>query len=100
MTIQGLLFAALGFGCDKSGAIGLVPVVSLLGTFISESMWLAVLLSAPQIGASGTPAPLLTRQRLDQAVAVDRATVRPQKTEALSSLEGVDVHRYPSSHLE
>ena len=24
MTIQGLLFAALGFGCDKSGAIGLV----------------------------------------------------------------------------
>ena len=83
MTIQGLLFAALGFGCDKSGAIGLVLIVSLLGTFISESMWLAVLLSAPQIGASGTPAALLTRQRLDQAVAVDRATVRPQNRSAI-----------------
>jgi hypothetical protein len=83
MTIQGLLFAALGFGCDKSGAIGLVLVVSVLGTFISESMWLAVLLSAPQIGASGTPAALLTRQRLDQAVAVDSATVRPQNRSAI-----------------
>jgi hypothetical protein len=83
MTIQGLLFAALGFGCDKSGAIGLVLVVSVLGTFISESMWLAVLLSAPQIGASGTPAALLTRQRLEQTVAVDSATVRPQNRSAI-----------------
>jgi len=83
MTIQGLLFAALGFGCDESGAIGLVLIVSVLGTFISESMSLAVLLSAPQIGASGTPAALLTRQRLDQAVAVDSATVRPQNRSAI-----------------
>jgi len=83
MTIQGLLFAALGFGCDKSGAIGLVLVVSVLGTFISESMSLAVLLSVPQIGASGTPAALLTRQRLDKAVAVDSATIRPQNRSAI-----------------
>jgi hypothetical protein len=83
MTIQGLLFAALGFGCDKSGAIGLVLVVSVLGTFISESIWLAVLLSAPQIGASGTAAALLTRQRLDKAVAVDSATVRSQNRSAI-----------------
>jgi hypothetical protein len=97
MTIQGLLFAALGFGCDESGAIGLVLIVSVLGTFISESMSLAVLLSAPQIGASGTPAALLTGNDLTKQL---QWTVRPsgRKTEALSSLEGVDVHRYPSSH--
>jgi hypothetical protein len=83
MTIQGLLFAALGFRWDKSGAIGLVIIVSVLGTFISESMWLVVLLSAPQIGASGTPAALLTRQRLDKAVAVDSATVRRQNRSAI-----------------
>jgi hypothetical protein len=45
MTTQGLLFAALGFAWDKTGAVALVIIVSVLGIFISASMWLVLRLS-------------------------------------------------------
>ena len=37
MTIQGLLFASLGFAWDKKDASGLIIVFALLGIFVSAS---------------------------------------------------------------
>jgi hypothetical protein len=45
MTIQGLLFATLGFAWHKIGDVGLVIIVSALGVFVSASMWLVLRLS-------------------------------------------------------
>jgi hypothetical protein len=39
VTIQGLLFAALGFVWDKSDARGLIAIFSLLGITVSLSAW-------------------------------------------------------------
>jgi len=46
MTIQGLLFAALGFAWDKQDARGLVSIFCILGILVSLSSWSALKLTA------------------------------------------------------
>ena len=45
MTIQGLLFAALGFAWDKQDARGLVSIFCILGILVSLSTWSALKLT-------------------------------------------------------
>lgn len=45
MTIQGLLFAALGFAWDKKDARELIGILCLLGILVALSSWTALKLS-------------------------------------------------------
>jgi hypothetical protein len=45
VTIQGLLFAALGFAWDKKDTKGLITIFSLLGMMVSLSAWTSLNIS-------------------------------------------------------